>query len=149
MNLLPNRNNYSSLAATQRLFIRPVSHVPGATFPALLLGLFINGLRIDLGTGAPWETRDNINGNTTGLRAKRERKRNPPLRRIKKAIVGQTHVGRRLKFHFVWQRRRIPQEEARNQPEQGASFSQIALGSPVLETFIIKRPFMTAAGGAT
>lgn len=53
-----------------------------------------------------------------------------------------------LKFHFVWQRRWIPQEEV-NQLEQGASVSQIALHSPVLEPLILKRPFMTAAEGVT
>lgn len=54
-----------------------------------------------------------------------------------------------LKFHFVWQRHWIPQEEVKNQLEQGASVSQIALHLPVLETLILKRPFMTAAEGAT
>lgn len=59
------------------------------------------------------------------------------------------HVGRILKFHLVWHRRWIPQEEVKNQLEQGASVSQIALNSPVLETLILKRPFMTAAEGVT
>lgn len=54
-----------------------------------------------------------------------------------------------LKFHFVWQRRWIPQEEVKNQLEQGASVSQIALDSPVLETLLLKRPLMTAAEGVT
>lgn len=54
-----------------------------------------------------------------------------------------------LKFHFVWQRRWIPQGEVKNQLEQGASFSQITLDLPVLETLILKRPFTTAAEGLT
>lgn len=73
---------------------------------------------------------------------------------MKKDIVGKPetepkHVGRMLKFHFVWQHRRIPQEEVKNQLEQGDSFSQIAFDLPILETFIIKQSFMTAAEGVT
>lgn len=73
---------------------------------------------------------------------------------MKKEVVGEAEaepkrVGRMLKFHFVWQHRRIPQEEVRNQLEQGDSFSQIAFDLPILEAFIIKQSFMTAAEGVT
>lgn len=122
----------------ERLLSRLVFHVPGDTFQVLLLGLFINGPRIDLSTDAAWETWDNINWNYTGLRAKKEKKEESPSPHEERdPWIDQEHVGRMLKFHFVWQCRWIPQEEVKNQLEQGASISQIALDSPVLETLIL------------
>lgn len=73
---------------------------------------------------------------------------------MKKEVVGEAekepeHVGRMLKFHFVWQHRRIPQEEVKKQLEQGDSFSQIAFDLPILESFVIKQSLVRAAEGVT
>lgn len=156
-------NNYSSLAAKhaivanrfqmksiQQLCIPLIFHVPGEPLQVLPLGLFRNGVWIDPGADAPWETKTifTVTAQVWGSKGKKN------SHHMKKDIVGKPemepkHVERMLKFHFVWQHRRIPQEEVKNQLEQGDSFSQIAFDLPILETFIIKQSFMTAAEGVT
>lgn len=160
-------NNYSSLAAKraivanrfpmksiQQLCVPLVFHVPGETLQVLPLGLFINGLRIDPGTDAPWETQGNINCNCTGLRVKKKKKKQltSPLYEERHCWRAQDRArtcGKDVKVSFCLAARQHPTGGGEKQLELGDSFSQITFDLPILETFIIKRSFMTAAEGVT